>query len=161
MADSIGMSIISSNPSAADLRGDRLVNQLSRQGTTDRAKIEKSAREFEGILLGQWLSSAQQSFASVPGQEDHNQDPGHSQFQSLGMQQLAQSIANKGGVGIAAMIIKSLSRKAEADQSLQQTKEGLPGTPGQAAATSAADPTSQAAASASRTAVTGKDPVEK
>lgn len=78
----------------------------------DKSKIDKTAKEFESLLLGHWLEQAQQAFASVPGADDESgeegSDPGKSQFQSLGMQSLAQSITKSGGLGIAKMISKQL-----------------------------------------------------
>jgi len=74
------------------------------------AKLEKTAKEFESLLLGHWLEQAQQAFASVPGADDDEEgsDPGKSQFQSLGMQNLAQAITKSGGLGIAKMIVHQL-----------------------------------------------------
>lgn len=80
------------------------------QANPDKAKLEKTAKEFESLLLGHWLEQAQQAFASVPGADDDEEgsDPGKSQFQSLGMQNLAQAITKSGGLGIAKMIVHQL-----------------------------------------------------
>jgi Rod binding domain-containing protein len=78
-------------------------------GIVENARIEKSAKDFESILLGSWLQQAEKSFASVPGEdEDEDEDPGKDQFQSMGMQSLAGSLVASGGIGIARMISSQL-----------------------------------------------------
>ncbi|HZP64532.1 MAG TPA: rod-binding protein [Terriglobales bacterium] len=75
----------------------------------DSGKIDKAARDFESILIGEWLEKAEKSFASVPGADaDKNNDPGHDQFQSIGCQFLAEGLSKAGGIGIASMISKHL-----------------------------------------------------
>jgi Rod binding domain-containing protein len=76
---------------------------------TDTGKIDKAARDFESILLGEWLEKAEKSFATLPGGDpSDNTDPGHDQFQSLGCQFLSGALSKAGGIGIAAMISKRL-----------------------------------------------------
>jgi Rod binding domain-containing protein len=81
-------------------------------GASDDAKIEKGAKEFEAILVGNWLQQAEQSFASVPG-ADEDQDPGGEQMMSLGVQQLATAMAANGGLGIGKMIAKAMHENAQ------------------------------------------------
>ena len=91
-------------------RGEQTARLLRSQGKTgDSAKIDKAARDFESILLGEWLAKAEKSFATVPGEAaDENSDPGHDQFQSIGCQFLAEGLSKAGGIGIAAIISKHL-----------------------------------------------------
>jgi len=70
-------------------------------------KITKAAQEFEAVLLNTLLGPLQHTFSSLPGKEA---DAIADNYHSLGMQTLASNLAAKGGVGIAAMIIKSLSK---------------------------------------------------
>ena len=94
-------------------REDQLIQQAQLpKGPSDDAKIEKGAREFEAILVGSWLQQAEQSFATVPG-TDADQDPGGEQMMSLGVQQLATSIAASGGIGIGKMIAKAMHANAD------------------------------------------------
>jgi len=80
---------------------------------TENTKIEKSAKDFESILLGSWLQQAEQSFGTVPGGDgDDDADPGKDQFQGMAMQSLGTSMTAAGGIGIAKMISKQL-HKAE------------------------------------------------
>ena len=100
-------------PSALQVRETELVQQTAAQaGKIDLEKLDKAATEFEAILLGQWLNQAEHSFSSVPGSDEEHDDPGYSQWQSLGMQELAKSVAEAGGLGIARMIRQHYSRTA-------------------------------------------------
>ena len=76
------------------------------------AKIEKSAKDFESILLGSWLQQAEQSFATVPGGDEGDDDSGKDQFQGIAMQALAGSLTKSGGIGIAKMIAEHLHAAA-------------------------------------------------
>src|SRR3984885_11949640 len=76
-------------------------------------KIEKSAKDFESILLGSWLQQAEQSFGSLPGGDhDEDADAGKDQLQGIAMQSLGSSMTAAGGIGIAKMIAKQ-PHKAE------------------------------------------------
>jgi Rod binding domain-containing protein len=105
------------NVAAQDLssgRGEQAAHLLRLQAKAgESAKIDKAARDFESILLGEWLEKAEKSFATVPGQEDENSDPGHDQFQSIGCQFLAEGLSKAGGIGIAAIISKHLKAVEE------------------------------------------------
>jgi Rod binding domain-containing protein len=91
-----------------------MVRQMkSPQSADNDAKIEKGSKEFEAILVGSWLQQAEQSFATVPGADDDDQDPGKGQMMSLGVQTLATSIAGSGGFGIGKMISKAMHANAE------------------------------------------------
>ena len=104
---------LSAQTNMLQTREDRMIQQMkSPAGASDDAKIEKGSREFEAILVGSWLQQAEQSFATVPG-ADEDQDPGGQQMMSLGVQQLATSMAASGGIGIGKMIAKAMHANAE------------------------------------------------
>lgn len=116
-------------------RGEQAARLLRLQGKAgDSAKIDKAARDFESILLGEWLEKAEKSFASVPGEApDQDSDPGHDQFQSIGCQFLAEGLSKAGGIGIAAIISKHLKAAEErqngektADPALSESQAGRP-----------------------------------
>jgi Rod binding domain-containing protein len=91
-----------------------MVQQLkSGQAVTGDGKIEKSAQEFESMLLSTWLQQAEQSMATVPGAEDDEDAAGRDQMMSLGVQSLANSMAASGGIGIGKMIAKALHKTAD------------------------------------------------
>jgi len=93
--------------------------QMHRQpdsAPTENAKIEKSAKDFESILLGSWLQQAEQSFGTVPGGDgDDDADAGKDQLQGMAMQSLGTSMTNSGGIGIAKMIAKQLHKAQDAE----------------------------------------------
>lgn len=113
MATSSAFSLMGAQASALQTREDHLI-QLAKSpaGPSDDAKIEKSAKEFESILVGSWLQQAEQSFATVPG-VDEDQDPGSAQMMSLGVQTLSTSMTAAGGIGIAKMIAKAMHSAAD------------------------------------------------
>jgi len=81
----------------------------------ENAKIEKSAKDFESILLGNWLQQAEQSFASLPGgDEEGDADSAKEQFQGFAMQSLGNSMTAAGGIGIAKVISAQLHKAEDA-----------------------------------------------
>lgn len=102
------------NLTLGQVKGEVTAQDLrARTSNADSKKIEKSARDFESILVGQWLEDAQKAFASVPGKDPNDtEDAGHDQFRSLAMQSLAGAISNKGGFGIASMIMRRLKESS-------------------------------------------------
>jgi Rod binding domain-containing protein len=100
--------------SLSDLRGTQAAEKLKNTDSNDSAKIQKSAREFEAVLLSHWLEQAEQSFASVPGSDqDPDQDPGKDQFHAIAMQAVGGALTGgHGGLGIAAMVAKHLQAQA-------------------------------------------------
>lgn len=85
---------------------------------SDNQKIERSAKQFESILLASWLEQAEKSFATAPGGDtEEDSDPGKKQFQSYAMQAVATALTNAGGIGIAAMIAKGLEKASSGESS--------------------------------------------
>ncbi|HSZ16167.1 MAG TPA: hypothetical protein VK764_03635 [Terracidiphilus sp.] len=93
---------------------DRTLKQLqSQQGSNRDGKIEKSATEFESMLLSNWLQQAEQSMATVPGAEDDEDAAGRDQMMSLGVHSLATGLAATGGIGLGKMIAQALHHAAD------------------------------------------------
>jgi Rod binding domain-containing protein len=118
MAVNTSLGVTGLDTTALQAGEDRLIhaNHPSRMRAGDDAKIEKGAREFEAVLVGSWLQQAEQSFATLPG-ADQDQDAGRDQMMSLGVQSLATSMAATGGIGLAAMISKSMHHMADKQDS--------------------------------------------
>jgi Rod binding domain-containing protein len=112
-------SLITPAVSLSDLRGTQAAEKLKNADPANAAKIQKSAREFEAVLLSHWLEQAEQSFASVPGSDqDPDQDPGKDQFHAIAMQAVGGALTGgHGGLGIAAMVAKHLQAQAAHKQS--------------------------------------------
>lgn len=98
-------------------------NKLLHQPLTpsaENAKIDKSSKDFESILMSSWLQQAEQSFGSLPGSDDEDDaDSGKEQFQGIAMQSLGASLSASGGIGIAKMIAKSLHKAEDARVELE------------------------------------------
>ncbi|MBB6145024.1 Rod binding domain-containing protein [Silvibacterium bohemicum] len=110
----MGLGSLAAQSSALQSGQDRLIQQArSEKAETDDAKIEKGSKEFESVLLGSWLQQAEQSFASVPGAEDDEDEAGRDQVMNYGVQALSQSLAASGGIGIAKMVSKAMHAAAD------------------------------------------------
>jgi Rod binding domain-containing protein len=110
----IGPNAMNAQATLQQSREMQMLQQVnSARGANDDAKIEKGARQFEAMLLSNWLQQAEQSFATVPGAEDDEDAPGREQMMSLGVQSMAESLAASGGIGIAKMIAKAMHAVAD------------------------------------------------
>ncbi len=69
------------------------------------AKNEKAARDFEALLLAPVLDSLQKTFA---GDSEDDKTLGASDYRQMGSQALAQAIADRGGIGIARLVLRHL-----------------------------------------------------
>ena len=74
-------------------------------------RIEKAARDFEALLIGQMLKMARESEGGITGDADE-EDETNSTMIELGEQQLAQALSASGGLGIAKIVIAGLSNHA-------------------------------------------------
>jgi Rod binding domain-containing protein len=100
---------------AAHAQGDLLLQQAQgNSDSKDKNKIEKAGKDFESILLGSWLQGAEQSFAAAPGGDSDEDDSSREQFMGMAMQQLAGTLVNSGGIGIAKMITEHLEAAGNA-----------------------------------------------
>jgi Rod binding domain-containing protein len=126
----IGPGGLTSQTSLQQVQEQRLMQQMQTlQPNSNDARIDKSAKDFEAMLLGTWLRQAEASFATVPGADSDDEDSGtKDQMMSLGVQSLAQSMVDAGGIGIAKMIATALHRQADkagqAAEAAGEAKEG-------------------------------------
>ena len=74
-------------------------------------RIEKAAHDFEALLIAQMLKAARESEGGMTGDADE-QDETNSTMVELGEQQLAQTLAASGGLGIAKIVIAGLNNHA-------------------------------------------------
>jgi len=125
MGASTGLGPVSAQTSVLQLNEDRMMQGLkSSKSADDASKIDKGAKEFEAVLVGSWLQQAEQSFATIPGADDDDQDVGRDSMMSLGVQSLATSLAASGGIGIGKMVAKAMHAAADkADGQTNAAKE--------------------------------------
>jgi Rod binding domain-containing protein len=77
-----------------------------------RTTVEK-AMEFEGMLINQCLEKLQQSFVGAgTGEGD---DPAQSTLSGMGTMAMAQGLAQRGGLGIARMLLQHLPEDKATD----------------------------------------------
>jgi len=123
----IGLGAVNAQSSLQQSREMQLIQQIgSASGASDDGRIDKGAQQFEAMLLSNWLQQAEQSFATVPGADDEDDDTGKDQMMSLGVQSLAESLAASGGIGIAKMISKAMHAAAEKASAAQETDQVVP-----------------------------------
>jgi Rod binding domain-containing protein len=91
----------------------------------DPQRLARAAHEFESVLLNQLLGSLEHSFSTLSQKKSEAED--HYHF--LGVQALTSHIASNGGIGIAEMIVHSLTPRSNRVTSLNATKSpsGLEG----------------------------------
>jgi Rod binding domain-containing protein len=74
---------------------------------TTSGKLASAAQEFESVLVGQWLQSAESTFGSAPG-GGGDADPCGEQMQNFATQRLATELTASGGIGIARLVESAL-----------------------------------------------------
>jgi Rod binding domain-containing protein len=114
MATDMGLGSLTAQTTMLQMNEDRMLQGIkSSKSAIDSAKIDKGAKEFEAVLVGSWLQQAEQTFATIPGADDDNQDVGKDSMMSFGVQSLATSLAASGGLGIGKMIAKAMHAAAD------------------------------------------------
>jgi Rod binding domain-containing protein len=73
-------------------------------------KARKAARQFEAQMIATLLGPVEKSFAAIPGEAT---DPGADNYQAMGVQALATQMAESGGLGIAALIMRRLAERGD------------------------------------------------
>jgi Rod binding domain-containing protein len=82
------------------------------------SKLTKAAQEFESLLLQSWLEKMNEGFVGAC----ESTDPAHNTVNSLGTQAIASALAARGGIGLAAMILRQLQPPAAARPSATPDK---------------------------------------
>ena len=95
------------------MNGIDFTNLASSPNTPDaakRQKLEKSAQDFEGLLLGTlWKSMGDDMKDSFEG------DPAGGSFLDMGLQAVGNAMAKSGGIGIGRMLLKKLEKEEPAE----------------------------------------------
>jgi len=76
-------------------------------GGDERAALEKAAKAFEAIFTRQLLSSMRQA----GGGEEIAGSSATEQFREMADANMAEDLADKGGLGIAQLLLQQLERK--------------------------------------------------
>ena len=97
------------HPKSARTEGFPLVSKTGEK-KIDREKLKKSCADFESILVSQMLKSMRQSL--IPAGETGN-GLGKDTYTSLFDQELSQSLAKRGGLGIGKKIYDGVIQREE------------------------------------------------
>ena len=104
------------SPNSWRTTGSQVGEHATTSGGTSHDLLPK-AKEFESILLGQWLQAAESTFGSVPGDEE---DAGAEQMRSFAVQQLAKGLSNTGGIGLAPLVAEALSKQQRVQKAVKE-----------------------------------------
>ena len=88
----------------------------SASSQNDPTKIQKAAKQFEGLIIGQILKSVHE--ASNEGWMGTGEDQSGSTAIELAEEQFAQAMANGGGLGLAKMVEKGLAGRSKTASSV-------------------------------------------
>ncbi len=77
------------------------------------ARIRKAASDFEALLLTQMLRSAREAGGGGLTGAGDDENEANSTLVEFGEQQFAQALANRGGLGIANMVVAGLTKNAD------------------------------------------------
>ena len=89
--------------------GPSFQDVLSTAAQDDGTKVRKAAQQFEGLILGQMLKSVHES--SDDGVLGNADDPSGSTAMEMAYENIAQTMAANGGLGLAKFVEKGLAAK--------------------------------------------------
>src|SRR5215467_8869426 len=100
LTTAIGKPAITNQPSALS---ERILQSTPK--TSEVLKLKKAGSEFESMLLAKWWSAMKDSGL---GSEENSSDPGHDTLDEMGIQAMSTAVASRGGLGIGAMLVRSM-----------------------------------------------------
>ena len=96
------------------------------KGQRSPEKIAEAAKQFESIILQQFLKSARQTSESQGGIFSSGQ--GNDTFTSIAEEHFAQALAAQGGLGLARLVAQGLLRdQGSGEPKADQNKDPQPG----------------------------------
>lgn len=81
---------------------------LAQRAELKRPSVEEAAREFETMLLAQWLKSARDAGSVLAEPSDM---AGSDSYMEMAEKVLAETMADKGTFGLARMMVTELERR--------------------------------------------------
>jgi len=86
-------------------------------------RIVKAAREFEALLVGSLLRSLEATFSASPGQPV---EAGGDDYQYMATQALASALSERGGLGLARLVIHQMEGTKVAVDPATRLSKGQP-----------------------------------
>ncbi len=80
------------------------------QNAPEQAKIEKAAKQFESLLIGQIMKSMHEAGSS--GWLGGGDDQAGEAAMEMAEDQFAQALASRGGLGLARLIMQGLTARS-------------------------------------------------
>jgi len=103
------MTLAPLHPGPVAILNRRGVTPAARDQTAEETpahrKLRKAAQDFEGLLISQLWDQSDSDFSSLPGE---TQTPGSDTLKSLAIQTMSAALAQRGGLGIAQMLVRQL-----------------------------------------------------
>ena len=93
------------------------------QAGAEQAKIEKAAKQFESLLIGQIMKSMHEAGSS--GWLGGGDDQAGEAAMELAEEQFAQALASRGGLGLARLIMQGLNARSGETAEPQATAQKL------------------------------------
>ena len=110
-----------SGPGAQDwqnVQDGQAIRNLKDADSSDKKRLSKSAQTFEAILITKWLDEAEKNMTTLPGTpEEEQQDNATKQFMGIAVQSLGENMSEKGGIGIAKLLMQGFERQISHSQS--------------------------------------------
>ncbi len=96
--------------------------EATSQAAQKQAKLEAGAHEFEAMMLQQMLKPLK--FGEAESSDGEEASGASGTVQGFATDAIAKGIASKGGLGIAAQIIKQVTEEAKSRSGVAKSKEG-------------------------------------
>jgi flagellar protein FlgJ len=94
-------------PATLDKLSSTAIASVTPVPRDDPAKIKESAKQFEALLIGQMLKSMRDSEGGWLGTGD---DESSSSAMEYAQESFAQALASRGGLGLAAVVVKGFEK---------------------------------------------------
>lgn len=105
------MTISGVSPIGADVKPELdVLGAARRLENAAPADVKKAAQEFESVFLNQFVGTM---FEGMKTDGLFGGGPGEKMWQGFLVQHIADSFAERGGIGIADMVVQQLTRDAE------------------------------------------------
>jgi Rod binding domain-containing protein len=83
-------------------------SSISVRPKDDPKKVQDAAKQFEALFIGQMMKSMSEAEGGWMGTGD---DQSSSSAMQYAQETFAQSLASKGGLGLASMVVKGLEQQ--------------------------------------------------
>jgi Rod binding domain-containing protein len=83
-------------------------SSIKLQPKDDPKKVQDAAKQFEALFIGQMMKSMSEAEGGWMGTGD---DQSASSAMQYAQETFAQSLASKGGLGLASMVVKGLEQQ--------------------------------------------------